>query len=418
MASNDDEDDYLSDKFLFASEAAASSSKAQTYSERRKQAQKQSDLKNKQNRTKSRRERELEAREEGLKRSLFERAKEEEEQHGKQNKAMNMMLRMGFKPGHSLGSNDSGSHGTGDSDRNTEVQTEVNSPVTVTATTSELHTTSSLLPKASPEYASQASNEEAPDSKHRSIPLPVETWIGKKGVGLGKRASSPDALERAAKAARIEEQSTHDTFRSRTREAFEERRALGRLSAARRTLLSLDEKAGIQFNFLSLDPTDLTDLPPELLEVLSDSLNQVAGIISLDQVNAQPNNPVDKLKMEQAESERLRKQMQADALQPVPDLEPDEDEGAMVTHGSGNGVINNVKAGERPKQGTELPLSLSDEDIDEARAFLMLNARDRLGCVLSYLRHKYHYCFWCGTRYSDKIDLDSNCPGEDEEAHD
>ena len=91
MASNDDEDDYLSDKFLFASEAAASSSKAQTYSERRKQAQKQSDLKNKQNRTKSRRERELEAREEGLKRSLFERAKEEEEQHGKQNKAMNML---------------------------------------------------------------------------------------------------------------------------------------------------------------------------------------------------------------------------------------------------------------------------------------------------------------------------------------
>ena len=100
----------------------------------------------------------------------------------------------------------------------------------------------------------------------------------------------------------------------------------------------------LQFNFLSLDPTDLTDLPPELLEVLSDSLNQVAGIISLDQVNAQPNNPVDKLKMEQAESERLRKQMQADALQPVPDLEPDEDEDAMVTHGSGNGVINNVKA--------------------------------------------------------------------------
>ena len=115
--------------------------------------------------------------------------------------------------------------------------------------------------------------------------------------------------------------------------------------------------------------------------MLSDSLNQVAGIILLDQVNAQPNNPVDKLKMEQAESERLRKQMQADALQPVPDLEPDEEEDAMVTHGSGNGVINNVKADERPKQGTELPLSLSDEDIDEARAFLMLNVKS-LCCFL------------------------------------
>ena len=148
----------------------------------------------------------------------------------------------------------------------------------------------------------------------------------------------------------------------------------------------------LQFNFLSLDPTDLTDLPPELLEVLSDSLNQVAGIISLDQVNAQPNNPVDKLKMEQAESERLRKQMQADALQPVPDLEPDEEEDAMVTHGSGNGVISNVKADERPKQDTELPLSLSDEDIDEARAFLMLNVKslclflDLPGVIFIYLR--------------------------------
>lgn len=38
--------------------------------------------------------------------------------------------------------------------------------------------------------------------------------------------------------------------------------------------------------------------------------------------------------------------------------------------------------------------------------------------VLDYLRRKYSYCFWCGTQYSDPEDMESNCPGEDEDAHD
>jgi hypothetical protein len=45
-------------------------------------------------------------------------------------------------------------------------------------------------------------------------------------------------------------------------------------------------------------------------------------------------------------------------------------------------------------------------------------ARDRLQLLLSYLREKYTYCFWCGTQYDNKDDLDAHCPGEDEEAHD
>lgn len=37
--------------------------------------------------------------------------------------------------------------------------------------------------------------------------------------------------------------------------------------------------------------------------------------------------------------------------------------------------------------------------------------------VLEYLRSKYFYCFWCGTSYSDTSDLETNCPGPDEDAH-
>ena len=43
---------------------------------------------------------------------------------------------------------------------------------------------------------------------------------------------------------------------------------------------------------------------------------------------------------------------------------------------------------------------------------------DRLTLVLDYLRRKYAYCFWCGTQYADDEDMDANCPGPDEDAHD
>lgn len=96
----DDEDDYLSDKFLL--EPAPAPTKPKTYAERRKEAQRLAAIKNEQSRKKSRRQLEQEAREEGLSKSLFERAKDEEAA-GQQNKALAMMMKMGYKPGESLG---------------------------------------------------------------------------------------------------------------------------------------------------------------------------------------------------------------------------------------------------------------------------------------------------------------------------
>ena len=98
----DNEDDYLSDKFLV--EYASTSSQPKTYAQRRKEAQKQAQIKNEENRLKSRRQREQESREEGLSKSLFERAKEAEESGlSAGNKALSMMMKMGFKPGQALG---------------------------------------------------------------------------------------------------------------------------------------------------------------------------------------------------------------------------------------------------------------------------------------------------------------------------
>lgn len=103
--SSDSEDDYLSNKFL--PEEKTSSSKPATYSQLRKAAHRKAQSKNEQNRIKSRRQREIESREEGLSKSLFERAKEEEEAGmNSENKALSIMLKMGFKPGQALGNND------------------------------------------------------------------------------------------------------------------------------------------------------------------------------------------------------------------------------------------------------------------------------------------------------------------------
>ena len=97
-----DEDDYLSDKFL--TEAGSSSAPPKTYAQIRKEAARKAQLKNEQNRLKGRRQREVESREEGLSKSLFERAQEEEEAGiSTGSKALSMMMKMGFKPGQSLG---------------------------------------------------------------------------------------------------------------------------------------------------------------------------------------------------------------------------------------------------------------------------------------------------------------------------
>jgi len=96
----DDDDDYLSDKFL----AIAEPQKPKTYSEKRKDALRESLLKSEQNRIKSRRQLELESREEGLSKSLFERAEDDQASgRGLENKALSMMMKMGFKPGQGLG---------------------------------------------------------------------------------------------------------------------------------------------------------------------------------------------------------------------------------------------------------------------------------------------------------------------------
>ncbi|XP_011184792.1 G patch domain-containing protein 11 [Zeugodacus cucurbitae] len=42
---------------------------------------------------------------------------------------------------------------------------------------------------------------------------------------------------------------------------------------------------------------------------------------------------------------------------------------------------------------------------------------EKLEMLTSYLRTSYKFCFWCGVRYKDQDDMNSNCPGEMRDDH-
>ncbi|KAL0949619.1 hypothetical protein HGRIS_009664 [Hohenbuehelia grisea] len=362
--SDDEADDYLSDKFLVETSAPSA---PKTYSNLRKAAQQRSQQKNVENRTKSRYQREIESREEGLSKSLFERAKEEQEAGlSSGSKALSIMMKMGFKPGESLGRPDpeeAPSSGSADTSTNTDNATVDSASEAVLAT------------------------NDSGKSRHKVEPLPLNEWAGKKGIGTLKRARSPGAVERVAKMAKMEEASNHTDFRDRARQQYEERRAEGRLGPAQRTCVTLDEKADKNFNILWLDPRNPDSFPEGLINALT-----------LHTTYTIPPLPGNRRYEHESPENRLRRQMQADALQPLGDRDED--------------------AVSEKKQGLSAELDYSQDVLEDAAQFLRLQAKDRLDLVLGYLREKYMYCFWCGTQYSSIEEMGDQCPGPDEDLHD
>lgn len=263
---SDDEDDYLSNKFLAE---GTSSTRPQTYSSLRKEAQRKSLLKNEQHRQKSRYQREVESREEGLSKSLFTRAKEEQEAGiATGNKAMSIMMKMGFKPGQSLGKSDE-------------------EPA-----------------DAAPSIGVASSSKKS--GGHKVEPLPLNEWEGRKGIGTRKRALSPTAAERIAKMAKMAETAKQSNFRDRAMQEYAERRAEGRLLSVQRTCSNLDEKADIKFNILCLNPNNPESFPHGLMDALELHTTLSLPIASKHNIAS-------------VES-RLRQQMQSDALQLLDDV--------------------------------------------------------------------------------------------------
>ncbi|KAI0829450.1 hypothetical protein BC628DRAFT_1314988 [Trametes gibbosa] len=383
--SSDEEDDYLSDKFLLASASASTSTSGapKTYAERRRDAQKAAAARSAANRTQSVRERERAARADGLGRSLFERAREEARESGRENKALAMMMRMGFRPGQALGK---GGEGEGEEGGRAAGGGGVEDEGAVEEEADEEPRRAGIGAKR--KLAEVEEEDRKPQIGHRTVPLAINEWQGKKGIGLVKRAVSPSAPERRAKMAKMAEDRDHASFRDRARQEYEERRAAGRLAPAQRTCATLDEKSGIEFNVLWLNPEHPETFPDGLLDALDDPALTAA---------------IQRQRPDHSLEGRLRARMQADALRPLAS------------------ALDDVDAEDDPSGATKGELRkvpYAEEELQETLQFLRLNPRDRLTLVLDYLRRKYAYCFWCGTQYDGPEDLESNCPGEDEDAHD
>lgn len=99
-----DEDDYMSAAFI-TDAPSTSTSKPTTYAELRKAARRRGEDSVIRNAKRPRHEREAEAREQALNRSLFDTPTPDSPvpAAAPANKALGMMMRMGFKPGQALG---------------------------------------------------------------------------------------------------------------------------------------------------------------------------------------------------------------------------------------------------------------------------------------------------------------------------
>ncbi|KAG8875420.1 hypothetical protein FRB97_005091 [Tulasnella sp. 331] len=400
MANHDsDEDDYLSEKFLNPPSSvgpgrtAASPSKAVrmdlTYAERRREAQRISDLKNQAGRRRSRKEVEEEARREGLSRSLFERAREEVAMKKRRvgdddgdedtalmvppkNKAMDMMLKMGFKEGESLGKKDQDG-AVAEKGQRLSVHSDSDAP-------------------SGP--AGPGALENKKTSTHLIEPLPLAIWAGRKGLGLGKRTFAVEPKPKTTLSNGIvpidsHVQESQDAYRARVREEHERGRAVGRLVNARKTLIDLDEKNGIVFNIIRIDPLNTETIPPELLYLLDD--------LDLDNQNHDT-------------AARLRAQMQRDTLQTLDHNEDPLD--------GGRGLPLSEKAAGKATVQQKVDMTFDEDTLQDTRDWLQLSVQDRLRFTLEHLRSAYYYCFWCGAKYEDEAELEELCPGVDEEAHD
>ncbi|KAF8326523.1 uncharacterized protein EI90DRAFT_3127735 [Cantharellus anzutake] len=425
---SDDEDDYLSPKFLVEAETSRSH---KSYSRLRNEARRAAEAKDAENREKQKKYSAKARIQEGLSTSLFERAREEEKMGLGGSKALSMMVKMGYKEGEGLGR-------------------KADSP-----TVNDANKSNDRVAEGDPGGLAEEHRGgigSAADD-HRIEPLRISIWDGRRGLGLGqKRAAQLDDTPaiRAAKMTKLAEteKETAEAFRERTRREFEEKRAEARLTVATRTCVSLDEKAGLKFNILWLNPLNPNSCPPELLqalertqqsggtfsaqipaefsiEILQDARSPTAGVDPDDDFL-----PPQKLKGHESEVARLREQMKKDALQPrLPRLHGEmEDDPDELTEAFAFGISSSSTGGKQARktlddeeQGVDKEtesLDFSEDEVAEAREFLSMPAQGRLDKVLSYLRSEYAYCFWCGTQYDDKEDMEKSCPGETEEEHD
>ncbi|GAA5937541.1 hypothetical protein JCM3775_001263 [Rhodotorula graminis] len=402
----EDYDDLDFDDPRFLQLAATQAPPAElSYAQKRKRALIRSEDKG---RTKSRKQHEDDTRAQGLATNLILQA----QQDGHDSKALHMMKSMGYKPGDALG----------------------RQPGDEPATSTSTLTSSSAGPSAAglsrgglgfarasfapvggaASVGAESSPAPAPAPQARTEPIRFEMRAARTGLGVPQASrlkpylSIPSSsIGITSTAANADPSTLPDLagYLSHLKSSVDERRAHGILRALRRTCEELDRRAGETESYMWRDPDE-----------------------------------------EEREADKKRRRKVFDRIDQ--ELESDEEKGAVFGESKSGTEGRGELAYERGTSGVVVELEGDDDDDDdeqekeraeeaeekvarerrtaaqakqdeedEAAEWFEMDVRSRLALMLTYLRNKYHYCFWCGTQYNDEKDLEENCPGTEEDDH-
>jgi hypothetical protein len=225
----------------------------------------------------------------------------------------------------------------------------------------------------------------------RTEPIGVIVKENRGGIGhdTEKKRKIREEFEEAAKRVKVEEVG----YRERVRQEREEKRHAAQVTAAQKVAERFDTEA---------DEESVSDQDDDN----GDSSEHPARI----PLNKRPLRSMNVLwrglvrgRLEKDAERRMRADMQQ-SLSRLPTYddadEDQEDKNAYAKKQTNNEFV-------------EDDLYEEDEELD---AFNALGASEKLEKLVTYLRHTYHYCFWCKFKYEDE-DMEG-CPGPAEEDHD
>jgi hypothetical protein len=220
----------------------------------------------------------------------------------------------------------------------------------------------------------------------RTEPLSIVVKEDKGGVGLDseKKRKFREEVEQEAKRAKAEE----GDYRERVRKEREERRTESLVLGAQKVTEELDTEAY----------RDDLSAPTAADDTLETTVNPSRKVRPTRQINVLWRGRV--RHREEKERERRIRYDLHQSLSRLPtydDTTEDKDDKRALG------------------RGDTLEEDIEEED-PELEEFNALEPTEKLNRLVSYLREKYHYCFWCKYRYPGHT-MDG-CPGVTEEDHD
>ncbi|WVQ94927.1 hypothetical protein IAU59_002013 [Kwoniella sp. CBS 9459] len=358
------------------------------------------------------------------------------------NKAMGMMMKMGWKAGEGLGKKRSPSpeipskraklDSASDSHDNGNLNHHPRGGIDSSSASASEPSASPIFSEGNTSKGNTNANTKA--SGGRIEPIRISMWSGRKGLGASAREPSPpplppstsnrdpDALD-PRKLERLGRETEGFRERQRNEWTVKERERKG--TAAREKLVALNGESGIKFHPLHILPFDpLSTLPKPLLRLIYPS----QAFSPSPSAGPEPGHAAEPIvaykdRSNLSAAEKMREQMRRDMLSDLhgDDIDDDDEEGVvrfgiLPDDSSVKREIKDVKAteGENDLSGVKW-----EEMISGAKRVLAMDPETYLNFVVDQLRHEYLFCFWCAYRYKSYEEMEGfgGCPGEEEDDH-